>query len=235
MTTLNLEPERTDDGGRTWYHPVVRRVKQRSKYKDNQFELEGVPGYWNWNKEPNLIVGQAYEFTLTTKENPGYKDYQDIRKAEPTTEAAPVYENTPGVAAYEQTRRPVRPDGEEVFRTKEELRWTEAMHMAVQLHGPGERNAEAPHTDRDDLFGIAILRYAEFLYDLLSRPPESSQEPRTAPEEDEDDLFGPEEQTPARTRLKLCKEHNTPWDVEGRHPLFGDGPNKPATGWCEQP
>jgi len=96
MTTLNLEEANTDQGGRTWYHPVVRRIKGVSQYRDTQFALEGLPGYWDWNGDFDLQIGQAYEFTLTTKPKTGAQAkagslYQDIRKAETTDEAPPAY------------------------------------------------------------------------------------------------------------------------------------------------
>jgi hypothetical protein len=215
MTTPDLGAlvvERTDDRGKTYYLPVVRRVRAESQYNADkrrkgeaqlQFAIEGIGDYWNYRGELN--VNQAYEFTLATKENTTGGLWRDIVKVEETDQAPPVYQSPPNV--------PTRPDGDDRFRTKEELRWTEAMHMAVRLAAAEGGIAISPKSRVDWWTDCAAQ-----LYEILTLPP-TPLEPEPEPEQETDDLG-------------MCPDHGVQFWPDGSHPLFGNGATAPPTEWC---
>jgi len=96
MTEITgLAVEGTDDKGRTYYEQVTARVRGVSQYNSNQYSLDGLPGYWEWQGESPLAKEQAYEFKLSSKPKTGDRAkpgsrYQDIRSAVATDSAPTV-------------------------------------------------------------------------------------------------------------------------------------------------
>lgn len=92
MTTLH--PVRTDDAGRTYYEPVLARIVGVSQYRENEFRLEGIEGFWAPGKNVTvpaiLKEGGIAWYTLATKAKEGKNAkpgslYRDIVKLAPAT------------------------------------------------------------------------------------------------------------------------------------------------------
>jgi hypothetical protein len=84
-----------DNSGRSYYEPVTTMVVSESQYRDNEYALQDLPGYWQSREA--LELGGTYLFTLTSKPKSGPNSragsmYQDIRSAVP---AAAGDEHTP--------------------------------------------------------------------------------------------------------------------------------------------
>jgi hypothetical protein len=90
MPTLTVR--HTDERDRTYYEPVIGRVQGVSLYNDNQFRIEGLDGFWQYDHDPGLTVGSTYKMALTTKPKSGPSAkpgsaYQDIVRAELSDQA----------------------------------------------------------------------------------------------------------------------------------------------------
>lgn len=143
---LEIEHE---ENGRTTYKPTFRKVGPASQYNATNppdrhaWRVEGLEGYWQ-SRTP-LTPGVWYKLALSTKEKGGnaapgslYQDVGLAREARPDEINPQQAAGTASAGGQYQPQRPTRPDGEEVFRTKEELRWTEAYHMATRLNNNWE-------------------------------------------------------------------------------------------------
>jgi len=177
---MTLQVETTDERGKTWYRPIVARVKGTAP-KSGDLILEGIEGYWKPREtlRDTLTVGHVYEFILTRKPNPGHNDYTDISKATPTDDQpiiAPSKESIPPSNDFEQPRNSYQ-------RSKEEMRWTEAMHMATRMVGGADYAEET--------FDL-IEQWAMYFNNHLDMPPstlQQRQEPDSGASEPEEALF----------------------------------------------
>jgi len=184
MVTLQRESE--DPTGRVFYEPLVLQVAQASQYnkanppEKHSWRFHGLEGYWTCNRLP-LVAGESYKVQLATKDHGGaqpYRDVMHVRLAEPTEIDTPLQVVGGAVRGSQGSVRPLRPDGEEIFRTKEELRWTEAYHMAVQM---ASRECEG----RTSL----IRDWADWFYNELANVGTPPEEPERTPEEDDGTVF----------------------------------------------
>ena len=115
-------------------------------------------------------------------------------------------------------------NGDDRFRTKEQLRWTEAMHMAVAYTAaPGE---EGPAYS-------TVLEFAERFYATLEAGPQ------VTPAAQELMPFEPEPAQPAQAKapkngakVMNCPEHKMSFDKNGRHPVFDEQSN--VAGQCQR-
>jgi hypothetical protein len=175
----------------------------------------------DWS-ETDILKGESYQVKLRrgkqiTNTSDGSRPYHyfwDIAEWGSSTSAST------------KAQRPTRSDGTEVFRTKEELRWTEAMHMAVQT---ASWNIQTNHEAFHDL---ATLFYAQ-----LSNPPGAQQEPQ-------EPVSGASEPGPgadvgalpqALVPGDMCPEHPASRvSALGNHPVWDDlpGGGRAIVGWC---
>lgn len=90
MITLKPHGE-PDQYGKQRYIPVQVVLGRESQYREGEYALEGLEGYWMWpEKGPEAKQGQKYRVWLTTKPKTGAKakpgsKYQDVVRAEPIT------------------------------------------------------------------------------------------------------------------------------------------------------
>jgi len=89
---ISLKPHGPPEAsGRQKYVPLTTTVGQVSQYRDTEFALEGLDGYWQWpEKAPLPQEGEKFRFWLTTKPKTGARakpgsKYQDVVRAEPVT------------------------------------------------------------------------------------------------------------------------------------------------------
>ena len=178
MTTDNvqLEVQNVNQAdGKTYYKPVILKVGGTSQYRDTEFFFGNVEGYWDSShaKGNGLIVNQWVKVALSTKEKPDgpntkpgaiYRDIVQVRLA--TGEEMAEAKASQGITEQNHTARPapVRDDGQEVYRTKEELRWTEALHMATRVN----------HTDILETAPF-FMNWANYFYDLLVVGPQATE------------------------------------------------------------
>ena len=87
MPVPQLQIDYTDNTERTFYEPVTKRIIGTSQFRDNQFRIDGVGGFWEEGRDVNVTVGNTYELTLTSKPIPPGPNtkpgsmYLDIREA----------------------------------------------------------------------------------------------------------------------------------------------------------
>jgi len=218
LTASGLAIEATDAQGRVSYAPIFVRVSAASQYNDKNpperhaWGFQNLPGFWTCTpkvlgNEPPLGVGLTYQVRLTTKpytkqdNSPGlYQDVQKIRIAAPE-EQVPAQQpaasgNTPQTGSLDDYRR-----------SKEEMRWTEAYHMATRIipgRGEGMLNRKIDDGPEEDAAMEAYLvSWAGWFYNELvacteptsdqaeeDGPYQASEEPEMPPPVDEpgDDL-----------------------------------------------
>ena len=135
--TIELVQERFDEtDNRTWYEPVIATVAGKGNWNET-WRFHGLPDFWT-SPTLTLEVGKTYKIRCTVRKyikqdnTPGF--YHDIKQARLATEDE-VPTQTPAASGNGPQSQPqrVRDDGSAVFRTKEELRWTEAYHMAARV------------------------------------------------------------------------------------------------------
>lgn len=138
---VTLQVKSTDNANKDYYEPLVLRVASASKFNKErppdrrEWRFDGLDNFWQ-SKFP-LEEGQWYKVQLATKEHGTANPYRDVVQVREAT-ADEIPDSPPPMAQGQQngsqgSERPKRSDGEEVFRTKEELRWTEAYHMATRI------------------------------------------------------------------------------------------------------
>ncbi len=218
---MTLEKTVTDASGRTWYRPVVARIKGTAP-KSGDYILEGIDHYWKWGSKNRpktpLTIGQVYEFILSTNPNPGYGDYHDISEASPT-------EDQPIAASTQPSNGSQRPE-DDYRRSKEEMRWTECMHMATRI------NDQPADDGNPEQWQEYYRRWANWFYEILQNPPESSPETGSGASEPEEALFPEEPIGRVYAPGEMCPDHPASrLDKDSRHPLF-DG--REVTGWCPE-
>lgn len=173
-TTPGLETTSTDNQGRTWYEPLVLRVARASKYNNaskpiaqHEWQFDSLPDYWTC-QSLYLTVNQWYKLEFTTKSKDGSDGlWRDIKRARlATPDEIPAQQ--PATSASEPQSspqsRPVRPDGGGIFRTKEELRYTEAYHMATRIVGIPMGDQTASQDDIQEF----IVSWANWFYNELA-------------------------------------------------------------------
>jgi hypothetical protein len=157
-----------DSEGRTYFDPVIAKVGGVSQYKGSEFYFQGIEGYWDFSRTRGMngtlpVIGSWYKVELTTKPKqpgPNTKEgslYYDVRQARLAHEdEIPAQEAQNGSQSQPRLKRE---DGQEIFRTKEELRWTEALHMAIA------RRSDEPNYDN-------LLDVANWFYQVLQTGPD---------------------------------------------------------------
>ena len=117
-------------------------------------------------------------------------------------------------------------NGDDRFRTKEELRWTEAMHIAVRCRGV------VPVPD-GLLERTTIVEWALWFYETLSYPPVADPPEEDLPFEEVDTVPVAQAKAPRNgTRAKSCPAHKKAFDRDGRHPTFDKQGN--VVGSCQR-
>ena len=215
---------------------VAAAVAEASKEKRGEREVWGlrlkVP-FSDWPIPTSMPLGWAPEVfkgdsvmvkllrgRLVNDDKDGSKDFHYFWDVEEWNTTAPV---TAPVAGGNDDDR---------FRTKEELRWTEAMHMAVRVLGSNAAGSKP-----------GILNWAEYFYETLEHPPVAEVPPETqeelpfTPEEEPPSAEGPPPETQAKaprngTKAKTCSLHLMQFDKHGRHPTFDQEGN--VVGSCER-
>ena len=166
-----LVPESVD-GQKTYYTPIIGRINSHSKHVQTQYSITGVDGWWDFKIAQGLQgqmpeVGKFYKLELTTKpkgqdarEGAQYMDVSRCRlaKEDEIPTETPYDSPMPPPVDSQSQPRPTRPDGEEIFRSKEELRWTEACHIASNIS--------------DIVLGDAFLDRANWIYQILVTGPD---------------------------------------------------------------
>jgi len=80
-----------DEYGKQRYVPLQITVGRESQYREGEFAIEGLEGYWQWPADRLPKTGEKYRVWLTTKPKTGSKakpgsKYQDVVRAEPVTQ-----------------------------------------------------------------------------------------------------------------------------------------------------
>ncbi len=79
---MQLKATNSDQSGRVYYEPVLTKITGTSQYRDSQFTLEGVTGFWEQGRDVQVPpAGVLAWFTLAEKPkaSPDAKTpYQDI-------------------------------------------------------------------------------------------------------------------------------------------------------------
>ncbi len=183
-----LEVRSVDNTGRFFYEATVRRVREVSQYNPEQFNLDGLTGYWQVAQDGTtpVVVGTWYKLALTTKPkppgprtNPGSM-YQDIRKAV-LAEDGEIPVQQPGANGEGQ-----QIDSQSDYRrSKEEMRWTEAYHMASRV-ATAVQTSEASVQDWE----ASLVGWAGWFYNELADAdkPNDQQPEEPATEQPEPDL-----------------------------------------------
>ena len=141
-----LEVRSVDSTGRTYYEATVRRPYGISTIPghDTEYQLDGLSGFWQLDAQTiaallngKLVLNAWYKLALTTKPkppgprtNPGSM-YQDIKKA---VLAEP--EEIPAQEPASNSNAPQTGSQDDYRRSKQEMRWTEAYHMATRIVPP---------------------------------------------------------------------------------------------------
>jgi hypothetical protein len=129
---VELIEQSKDQTGKIFYEPVILRVAAASQYNGSNtpdkhaWRFDGLENYWTC-REMSLEEGQWYKIQLATKEHGGSQPYRDVmrvRLAE-TNEIPNVPPPTSNGARNGSQ--------DEYRRSKEEMRWTEAYHMAARI------------------------------------------------------------------------------------------------------
>jgi len=148
--------------GKTYYKPVILKVGGTSQYRDTEFFFGNVEGYWDSShaKGNGLIVNQWVKVALSTKEKPGGPNtkpgalYRDIVQVRPATD-----DEIP--ASVPDTPQNGNQSQDNYRRSVPEMRWTEALHMAVAAVGTIEEG-----------FPEEVMRWAPWFYEELCKGPE---------------------------------------------------------------
>ncbi len=65
---MQLRASNTDQAGRTYFEPVLTKITGTSQYRDNQFTLEGVTGFWEQGRDVQVPPKDTLAwFTLAEK------------------------------------------------------------------------------------------------------------------------------------------------------------------------
>ena len=209
---------------------VAAVVAEASKEKRGEREMWGLKLKVPFSKWPiptsmplaweaDVFKGETYMVKLkrgrlVQDDSDGTKDFHYFWDVEEWNTRAPVTETG---------------NGDDKFRSKEELRWTEAMHMAVRCRG-------VVLLPDGLLERTTIVEWALWFYETLTHAPMV-----VAPDEPEEDLpFTPEQEpepaqakTPKNgTRARFCPEHKMSFDKDGRHPIFDKQNN--VAGSCQR-
>ena len=127
-----------DNSGRYYYQHTVQFCHAKSIHNENEYSIGGL-GWWTLDQTAIASLPQGvmttntwYKLELASKPKgpnaqPGslYQDIKQVRLALPEDMPAQqptVTRNTPQTGSQDDYRR-----------SKEEIRWTEAMHMAARL------------------------------------------------------------------------------------------------------
>ena len=172
--------ERTDDTGRNWYAPIFATVTGKGDW-GNTYRLNSVSDFWSAPDTDNLAIGKVYKLQLTskpyTKRDGSDGVYRDIRQVRPATAEETPVASTPS---------PGYPSQDEFRRSKDEMRWTEAYHMATRLIGT---------RDDEEAIDTFLVAWAGWFYNELAStghdvptPPQQEPEVAPLPEEPSNDL-----------------------------------------------
>lgn len=140
--------EDSEKGPWTQYSFHVQHHDTGEKHYYSTFSTDGA----------EVKSNKSYKFLYTTAENKRkpefpYRNIQGhLEEIETPTSAAPAQQSGRG-------------NNDDVFRTKEELRWTEAMHMATHAMGPDD-----PSED----WKQSLAKLANWYYRMLCQPPEGN-------------------------------------------------------------
>jgi hypothetical protein len=170
---VELTEQSKDQTGKIYYEPLILQVAQASQYNANKppdqhaWRFGGLENYWN--SRTTLVEGNWYKVQLATKDHGTahpYRDVMQVRVANPDE-----IPDTPPPATN-GARNGSSGSQDEYRRSKEEMRWTEAYHMATRItvaDDPDSNNRES------NLVGWAGWFYNE-LVRVGSTPPEQPEE-----------------------------------------------------------
>ena len=137
MTTIaDLEIHSQNNTGKTFYKPVTKQAKGVSQFRDTEYFFGDLEGYWEIGNNALPTVGEWYTLALSTKPKTGPNSkpgavYTDIAKIIPAKPYdIPVSRSQGPVSEGPTANGGDRNPWDAKFRTQEELRWTEALHMA---------------------------------------------------------------------------------------------------------
>ena len=187
---------------------VAAKVREASKEKRGEKELWGlklkvpfsqyaIPTSMPLASASEVFKGETYMVKLrrgrlVKDEYDGSKDFHYFWDVEEWNTAAPL---TPAASS--------NGNQDEYRRSKTEMRWTEALHLATRVNGPETVNNEHVR--------IYLRDWAEWFYEQLARPPGVDQQPTESDESSED----------------YCQMHQVPFDQRStnsgaRFHNFGD-------------
>ena len=131
---------------------------------------DGQKHWYSWfnEKGSGVKTGVSYYLTYSTSENKNNSDHP-YRNVETMQEI-----DTPANAAPEERTTADRPR-DEIFRTKEELRFTEAMHMATMM---AQKLTVEDHFEQQK---DGLSEWAKWFYQKLSKAPQNGNQPIRSP------------------------------------------------------
>ena len=144
------------------------------KYSFNvQGHEDGQKHWYSWfnEKGSGVKTGISYYLTYTTSENKNNSDHP-YRNVQTMQEI-----DTPANAAPEERTTADRPR-DDIFRTKEELRYTESLHLATRMA------QITPGLTADGYFEQqkeSVKEWAVWFYQVLSKAPQNGNQPIRSP------------------------------------------------------